>query len=235
MTRKAWLAGDQFDLEALARFLPHGDNIIQRDGDEYYLASPDMDAAGNDVQANEIAAKTISRINALGRIHNASFRPVTLSRYTDDTGQTHVFGAMAATLATVRMHAAGTVTYPDGSVPVSPPSPWPDYLALATTNDHVARALDIMSRAEPLGWVELYKVHEIIRRDIEPKKVREMGWTTNGRDRAFTASADRYDVSGDAARHAVDKHAEPPKDTMTINEGHSYVSDLVGKWLDSLK
>jgi hypothetical protein len=34
-----------------------------------------------------------------------------------------------------------------------------------------------MSRAEPLGWVELYKVHEIIRRGIEPKGkgLHEMG------------------------------------------------------------
>jgi hypothetical protein len=143
---------------------------------------------------------------------------------------------MAATVATVRFQAAGTVTRPDGTVVANPPSPWPDYLAIATANDHVARALELMSRTESLGWFELYKVHEIIRRDIEPKGkgLHKMGWTTKARDRAFTASADRYDVSGDAARHAVDKHAEPPKQTMTINEGRAYISDLVTKWLGSL-
>ena len=92
-----------------------------------------------------------------------------------------------------------------------------------------------MSRAEPLDWYALAKVHELIRRDIEPKKLDEIGWTTKARDRAFRASADRYDVSGDAARHAVDKHAEPPKQTMTITEGRSYISELAIKWLDSLK
>ena len=52
--------------------------------------------------------------------------------------------------------------------------------------------------------------------------------------RAFTASADRYDVSGDYARHAVDKRPEPPTHTMTPAEGWSYISGLAMKWLHSL-
>jgi hypothetical protein len=38
--------------------------------------------------------------------------------------------------------------------------------------------LDIICRAERLRWVDLYKVHEIIRRDIEPKKIYQIGWAT---------------------------------------------------------
>jgi hypothetical protein len=203
VTRKAWIETDQFDLEAVAAHLQSGDITVVREGDGYYLTSPEIDAAPDDAKANEIIAKIINRINALGRIHDANFRPVKLRRYTNESGQTVITGVMAATVATVRFQAAGIVTRPDGTVVPNPPSLWPDYLAIATANDHVARALELMSRTESLGWVELYKVHEIIRRDIEPKGkgLHEMGWTTKARDRAFTASADRYDVSGDAARH----------------------------------
>src|SRR6476620_10749903 len=109
MQRKAWLAGDRFDLEALERSLSHGDNIVQRNGNEYYLTSPAIDAATDDVQANEIASSLISQINALGRIQHPNFRPVTLSRYTDDTGQAHVIGAIGVTMVPVRSQAAGTV------------------------------------------------------------------------------------------------------------------------------
>jgi hypothetical protein len=234
MTRKAWITSDPFDLEAVARRLQAGDVTVAREGDEYYLTSPDIDAAADDQEANDIGAKIIGRINALGSMGDPNFRLVKLSRYTNEAGQNVVVGRMGPTLATVRTHATATVTQPDGTAADSPPSPWPTYLDLANTNEHVARVQEIIGREEPLGWVELYKVHEIIRRDIEPKKLHETDWTTKERDRAFTASADRYDVSGDDARHAVDKHAEPPKSTIPINEGRSYISDLVKQWLDWL-
>jgi hypothetical protein len=209
VNRKAWLDGDAFDLERVAEHLQAENARVAREGEEYYLTSPAIDAAPDDQHANEVAIKIIAEINALGRMHDVNFRPLKLSRYTDDEGQNVSTGVIGVTLAKVRAHVTATVTRPDGTTPQSPPSPWPNYLALAATNKHVARALEIMSRTEPLGWVELYKVHEIVRRDVEPDKLDAIGWTTKAQDRAFAASADRYDVSGDAARHAVDKRADP--------------------------
>jgi hypothetical protein len=42
-------------------------------------------------------------------------------------------------------------------------------------------------------------------------------------------------VSGEDARHAIDKGGEYPKHTMTISEGRAYISHLVTNWLDSLR
>jgi hypothetical protein len=75
--------------------LQSGDITIAREGDDYYLTSLKIDAAPDDVQANDIAAKIIGRINALGRMNDPNFRPVKLSRYTDDTGRSVVVGTMA--------------------------------------------------------------------------------------------------------------------------------------------
>ncbi|MDH6198519.1 hypothetical protein M2272_005178 [Mycobacterium frederiksbergense] len=92
-----------------------------------------------------------------------------------------------------------------------------------------------MAGADGVDWYDLYKIHEIIGHDIGGKtRLIEIGWTTKPRDRAFTASADGFDVSGEAARHAVDSHEEPPKHTMTIEQGRAYISDLVTKRLDHL-
>ena len=85
---------------------------------------------------------------------------------------------MATTMATARMRATATVIRPDGTVVSDPPSRWPDYLALAEADPDVARVLDIICRAERPRWVDLYKAHEIIRRDIEPKKIYQIGWAT---------------------------------------------------------
>jgi hypothetical protein len=106
-------------------------------------------------------------------------------------------------------------------------------LALAEANSDVAEALEIMGRVDPLGWVELYKVHEIIRDAIAPKKIPEIGWATRAEDSAFTASANRADVSGSDARHARNSGA-PPTRTMSLGEGRLFVSDLITKWLGSL-
>ncbi|WP_236595344.1 hypothetical protein, partial [Mycobacterium intracellulare] len=84
-----------------------------------------------------------------------------------------------------------------------------------------------------LGWGQLYKVHEIVRAAIEPKKIYELGWATKARDSAFTGSANRKDVSGDEARHARNP-GQPPAQTMSLEEGRSYISELAAKWLDSL-
>lgn len=101
-------------------------------------------------------------------------------------------------------------------------------------NPAVGRVLSILARNDDLDWYDLYKIHEIVRHNIKPRKLDKLGWTTKARDRAFTASADRYDVSGDAARHAVDRHEEPPRQTMTLEESHGYISKLTAKWLDWL-
>jgi hypothetical protein len=237
MTIKAWLEGQQFDLQDLAELLAEGHVRVVHDDaeDAYYLTAPEIDNPPAGSEFYDVAQRLLIHINGIGRVSKADFQPVQLTgKYGTPSGGQHVVAAALLSEIRLHAHAAGVVTGTDGQ-PVPPePSPWPERLMLADTNEHVARALKLMNSAEPLQWAELYKVHEIIRRDVKPKKFDEIGWTTKARDRAFGASADRYDVSGDAARHAVDKHAEPPKETMTISEGRSYISDLVAKWLDSL-
>ena len=232
MTRKAWLEGSDFDLQELAERLRSGDTRVVREGDLYYLTAREIDAAPDDIQANEIAAALIDRINALGRATDPNFQRVKMSGYTDETGRNVVVGTMGATVANVRFRATATVTRPDGTAVPEPPSPWPGRLALAATNPEVAEALKIMDRAEPLGWVELYKIHEIIRDAIKPDKVADRGWTDKATDSAFTGSANLPGVSGSGARHA--RLAGTPKRTMTIDEGRAYVGNLVTEWLDWL-
>ena len=122
---------------------------------------------------------------------------------------------------------------PGGQPNPHPTSPWPNRFALAATHPDVAEVLDIMGSPQPLGFVELFKVHEIIVNSTKPKKIHKLGWATKSDDSAFTGSANRPDVSGRAARHAR-LPGLPPKRTMTLAEGRSYVSDLATIWLDSL-
>jgi len=165
-------------------------------------------------------------------VKNADFRPVKLSgKYTTTDGKNHHFAA-ANLEARARATAAAVVIGPDGQPKPDRHRPGLAGLQFASTRPEVAEVLDIMGRAEPLGWVDLYKVHEIIRDAIKPKKIYKLGWATKAEDSAFTESANQPDASGGGARHAR-MPGLPPKRKMSLVEGRSYVSNLVTTWLDS--
>jgi hypothetical protein len=125
------------------------------------------------------------------------------------------------------------VTGTDGQ-PVPPePSPWPDRLALASTHPDVAEVLEIMGRALPLNWDDLWKVFEIVREAVKPDTIVTLSWTTAADLDSFKESANHPAVSGEEARHAR-RPEQPRHRQMEIAEGRSYIGNLVTKWLESL-
>jgi len=237
MTMKAWLEGDEIDVRALTQLFYEGDIRVLHDADEdaYYLTAPEIDNPPADTKFYDAAQTRLLQLNGLARLDDSYFRPVALSgKYTDGERTHQVVSPRSIALALRPGRPTVVVTRPDGTVVPDPPSPWPGRVKVAATHSAAARVLRIMARNDDLDWYDLYKIHEIIRRDIEKKKLHKLGWTTKARDRAFTVSADRFEVSGDAARHAVDSRAEPPRQTMTIDEGRAYISNLVTQWMDSM-
>ena len=62
----------------------------------------------------------------------------------------------------------------------------------------------------------------------------QRGWVTKDQISAFTASANRKEVSGDLARHARWK-GDPPKRTMTLVKARQLIGSVVIAWLDWLR
>lgn len=242
MTMKAWLEGDEIDLRALTRLLAEDDVRVIHDPDEgaYYLTAPEIDnppPTDNPPETgrfDKAAEALLRRINGMARIQDSGYRPVKLSGKYSDGDQKHVYVAAFALEVRPRLSATAVVVGPDGKPKPDPPSPWPGRLALAESDPDVAEVLDIMGQAEPLGWDDLYKVHEKIQDSINGS-IPKMGWASNVDDDAFGASANRRDISGRDARHARREKRPPPKRTMTIQQGRDYISGLVSKWLDWLR
>lgn len=235
---KAWLEGDGIDLRALTRLLSDGDVRVlhNADDDAYYLTAPEIDTPSptdnpsETGQFDKAAEALLRRINGVARVRDPSYRPVKLSgRYTDRDGTDKHVADITLELR-LELSMTTVLTGPDGKQKPHPPSPWPGWLALAEARPEVAEVLGIMSQNEPLGWVELYKIHEIIRDSIKPQKSPDLGWADKPTDSAFTGSANLPAVSGSGARHA--RMEGNPKRTMKIDQGRRYISDLVAKWLD---
>jgi hypothetical protein len=234
VTTKAWLEGHPADLAALARLPALGDVRVVLEDDRYYLTAPEIDNPPEPGHFNVPAQRLIDLINGLARTQDPNYRPVSLTgHFNGDDGSATVCVPVAHLEARATLTADAVVLGPDGKPKPQPPSPLPDRFTLADTNSDVAEALKIMGGAYELGWVDLYKIHEIIRHAIPLSDMIARGWTSKAADSAFTASANRADVSGAYARHARNRGGVPAN-TMSIAQARSYISDLVAKWLGNL-
>jgi hypothetical protein len=230
---KARLDGHEFDLQDLADWLPSGGIRVAKDSEGFYLEAAAIDNPPGGKTFYEAAQEVLKLLNGLGRTKTANFRPVTLAGYYQDGDQRHVVVSPDSVVVRSRVSAVAIVTGPDG-VPKAPPPPaGPAYVALAGTYRGVAEALTVLA-TEPLGWADLYKVFEIVRDAVKPVKLDQTGLATRDDISAFTASANRPDVSGEGARHAR-MDGGLPKRTMPIGQARQFISDLVRRWMDTLQ
>ncbi|MFN3005706.1 hypothetical protein [Mycolicibacterium wolinskyi] len=232
MPIKAWLDGEQPDLQRLAVLFADGDVRVLRDeaSGTYYLTAMELNSAHEADRVYVTVEALLNRINGSARTLTSDFRPVRYARrYTTDDGEVIQPAAFQLTLR-VGISASAVVRGPDGEpLPTSPP-PAPTHLALAASDVTVDRVLARM--AGDLDWFNLFKVYELVRDDpAKPSSIAGMGWATENQQSAFRSSANRPDVSGDDARHAVSPNTTPPRRTMTLAEGETWIRNLVSKWL----
>ncbi|MGW6962386.1 hypothetical protein [Streptomyces chartreusis] len=247
MTVKAKLEGHTFDLDALIELFREGDPKVSKEEDGYYLSSSQLDGLMDDGgRLFEAATRLLQKVTGVARVLDSSFRPVSLTgTFMEDggtgTGRRHHVVQADTAEARFKAYAAGVVTsegeVPERQSPPPPPPPeGPPYLQLALGHPDVAEALEILGKPSvSLTWVDLYKVYEIVRHNVgDDKALKAKQWVSSGDLSAFTASANRPDVSGSDARHARPTGAGMPKRTMTLAEGQDFIRRLVVAWWNSL-
>jgi len=231
VARKLWLTGDPLDLAYLAATLPVGDTQVIKDGDRFCMTSVEADTVA-DAQVPEVARKLVVRINGIGCLQNASFRPVEFANvYEDDAGVT-VVGATATLRAGSSMTAEAVVLDADGNVVPQPPPPGPGRLAIAATNRDVAEVLQILGQPQPPNFAELYKIDEIIKSTGRLTTLMQSAGVSDMERRLFKQTADHQDASGAGSRHARNKQ-QPPKSPMQIDQARAMTRKLVTAWLES--
>ena len=94
----------------------------------------------------------------------------------------------------------------------------------------VRDALRLLGTDEDPSWTTLYKVLELIGRDLgNEHEITNRGWASRNQIGRFRQSANNWEASGLDARHAIDW--TPPKDAMLIHEARQFIRELVSKWL----
>lgn len=232
MAVKAWLVGHSFDLDTLAALFHEGDPQVASDDEGHYLTSPALNDLLNDGgQLYETAASLLRRTNGVARALDIGFRPVALlGRFSDSSGALH----LVVQAETVEARAQAFAIAAEGDQPWAA-SRGPAYVHLAKDHPDVAEVLEVLGTSPtPLTWIDLYKIYEIVAHNVgNEAKLKEKDWVSSAELTAFTASANRADVSGSEARHARNRGGLP-KRTMTPDEGRAFIGRLVASWWDSM-
>lgn len=195
-------------------------------------SSETEDALAVDARAREILPKLNGAVGLL----DSSFRPVELARrYRDDDGQvTSIMGPVHVQSRSCVQGKLSVVGLDGLSTPPPRPERERELVELAYRVPEVGEALDLLSDPSSAGFIDLYKAFEIVIDAVGGrKKIVGNGWATMADVNAFTASANRPDVSGTAARHAR-QPGLPPNRTMNENQAQEFLRRLVLRWCNAL-
>jgi hypothetical protein len=225
---RAWPEGRTVDLEVLSELFSKDDPLVAKDASgRYYLESSRIE--GTDGRPDDDAVEAlVTLINGIARSKKHGFRPVNRGRYTAPDGVEHIVVKGGLEMAAYGLKASG-------GGPATPELVWGVLcMSVANQGPDVDEALRILSKSEPLGWGDMYKVWEIVREAVGgPKQVKRVGLATEDDLDRLKLSADHQKVSGDAARHAR-MEGDPRKGSgFSLDQGIAVVGTMVSRWVKS--
>ncbi|MEV5561241.1 hypothetical protein AB0L44_47060 [Nonomuraea wenchangensis] len=231
MQTKARLKGKDHDLRLLAELFAQGEPRIGRDEAGYFLSSPQLDGLISDgAFLLETAGQVLTEVNGIATLVHGSFLPVELDGHFDEAqGRKH---AVIAVETVVARASVGTPTVMINGAPQPRTSPADVLTRAAAAHADVAEALRLFA-TRPLGWVEVYKIFEIIKANIKPTGLDTTGWVTRKDLNQLTENCNRPELGGPTARHARSA-GRPGSQPLTIEKAQELISAIARRWAESL-
>lgn len=238
-TTKAWLDGDGYELAVAAEQFASGDTRVAHEDERYYLTDPALDSCSADALM-DTGTRIMQRVNAVCRMADSGFRSISLSgAFNHSDGGVTIAGATAE--ARARATAGVVVVTRDGTTQPPDPSAAEELTAAEAVDPDIAAVVAITGSGNgQLGWVELWKVYEHVRKYADQsassgngKAVVRMGWATTQEVEDFEASANHPLLSGRDARHA--HRSKPPSgNKIELREGRDLINRLVRSMVDDI-
>jgi hypothetical protein len=234
MTWRAYIEGDENDLQDLVELFPDGDPSIGHEADSgYYISSASLEDDNGAVN-HEMAAKLLTTINGIARVQSTAYRPVHLTgTYRSPDGKQSVVILVDSIEVRARMGTPTILT--DGVPQPAPESEGGRYFKVAEADTDAADIFRIMAASKrELDWIDIYKVWEIVEKTVGGKnQVAAKGWLTKSDIERLTASANHPEISGDNARHARMPGTPGQHRVMTLAEANTLIRELVSAWVES--
>jgi hypothetical protein len=224
VTVKAWLEGDNVDLQRLASLFAVGSFCIRREGDgRYYLSCPELDSRPDGVSRLQVAGEPLAVANGIARTLNPDhYRPVRLQGSFSAAAKPNV--AEKELSIEIRDPAASAVT-------AGPPPDGPAYFQLVSQSADMREAIAIIGRPPAeLSYFWLYKVMEIIENAGAIEAARLAAGVSKASIKLFYRTANHQAASGPNSRHAR-SNKQPPAKPMPIQEAQTMIARILAAWI----
>jgi hypothetical protein len=228
------LQGEPFDLEDARRLFEHDPktrvcSIPCTGGDSIALVADEFKKLTDSSEVMGAAEQILERLNGILFVKDVKALKLGAVHQQGVNGKWDNRTIFAAGFASGRARVVGHITVHGGQDPASRPPP-PDHavwMQESMSDDVVAELLKYLS-GEP-GWVEIYKAHELMKKDIEmslgKRNWQAMGWPAESVIKKLTedAQAVRHSSAGPGIRKKATR--------MSLPEARALMQNLAGIWL----
>jgi len=205
---------------------------LGRDGERFYLGSPEFDATPDHREVGQLALEYLAVLNGAAVLEWGSSARIDVDlveEVRDPLPNILCFDWVEE--VDVMEEVVATLHNPDGSVAETSSTPnfgpW-----VRLTQQHASARTVLAYLADPeLGWLGLWNVYEIIRQDLGgEKEIATRGYAPATELDRFRRTANSPSASGPGARHGVERGA-PPSDPMTLSTARELIRALSRVWL----
>ena len=230
----AAISGNDADLAELQKSLVGPDLRVSHQHGSYVLESSRFDLLATPEQVQSRANEILEVLSGASRVAFGLISPLSASWVAtiNDDGSRNVYMTVTERVA-FRDTVSVVITREDGTVEtINPADEVPRIAAVAEKYTNAAEVLKLLAKGID-DWVNLYRIYEIIKRDMGgDKKITDQGWTTNGQLNNFRHTANSPDSIGHDARHGVQTN-DPPSDPMELSAAKGLIKHVAQKWLES--
>jgi hypothetical protein len=229
------LSGEEPDLTFFAKTFTGRDLRVFKEGTTYFISSDRFDGLEDAWDVKREALILADILNGVGLLALNGTEPVTIGNavYRDDAGKSGYHLLPETGVYRLRgIPATLTAMLEDDTSASAIEPPVKEWALLALGDPEVQKVMRINALG-PLDWVNLYRILEIISKDVGGLKViADRKWMSRRSITLFKHTADSSEVLGLEARHGVQNHESPSK-PMTITDARKLLRILTWHWLQS--
>ena len=227
------VTGDHGDLNMLAESMSDSSISITLEEGKFILQS---DAFDDHDTAQDVAGKAkdiLSTLSGAVRLKLGGHTSMAIGdvyRVRDNGGRDNFIMPEPGQIKLRVFPATLVVTKSDGTQEIDRPADQVGRLAkLAANDDQVAKALRLRAD-DDLGWVELYRIYEVVDSDIGRSKIVANGRASPSDISLFKHTANSVTAAGDHARHGKET-TEPRANPMTLTRAKELIDAVLNGWL----
>jgi hypothetical protein len=227
------VTGDHGAMNMLAESMAGSSTTITLEEGKFILQS---DAFDDHDTAQDVAGKAkdiLSTLSGAVRLKLGGHTSMAIGsayRVRDSGGRDYFIMPEPAQIKLRVFPATLVVTKSDGTQEIDRPADQVGRLAkLAANDDRVAKALRLRDH-DDLGWVELYRIYEVVDSDIGRSKIVANGWASAPEINLFKHTANSVTAVGDQARHGKETE-KPPANPMTLTRAKKLIDAVLNGWL----